>query len=76
MLKKEAEWRQALAMLCTDMLVPQDRLLRKTGAEVDFNYLYGIVEELYCEDSGQPSCDAVALFKLDRVKHSGRFGRR
>ena len=28
MLKKEAEQRQAIEMLCTDMLVPQEHLLR------------------------------------------------
>ena len=36
MLKKEAEQRQAIEMLCTDMLVPQEHLLRKIDAAVDF----------------------------------------
>ena len=36
MLKKEAEQRQAIEMLCTDMLVPKERLLCKIDAAVDF----------------------------------------
>ena len=33
MLKKETEQRQAIEMLCTDMLVPQERLLERQEAE-------------------------------------------
>lgn len=69
MLTKEQEQRQAIEMLCTDMLVPQDHLLRKIDAAVDFKHIYEIVEDLYCEDNGRPSCDPVVLFKLDMIKH-------
>ena len=37
MLKRETEQRQAIEMLCVDMLVPQDHLLRKIDAAVDFS---------------------------------------
>ena len=69
MLTKAQEQRQAIEMLCTDMLVPQDHLLRKIDAAVDFKHIYEIVEDLYCEDNGRPSCDPVVLFKLDMIKH-------
>ena len=69
MLKKEAEQRQAIEMLCTDMLVPQDHLLRKIDAAVDFRHIYELVEDLYCEDNGRPSCDPVVLFKLVLIQH-------
>jgi transposase len=69
MLTKEQEQRQAIEILCTDMLVPQDHLLRKIDAAVDFKHIYEIVEDLYCEDNGRPSCDPVVLFKLDMIKH-------
>ena len=36
MLKKEAEQRKAVEMLCTDMLVPKEHLLRKIDAAVNF----------------------------------------
>lgn len=69
MLTKEQEQRQAIEMLCTDMLVPQEHLLRKIDGAVDFKHIYEIVEDLYCEDNGRPSCDPVVLFKLDMIKH-------
>ena len=69
MLKKEAEQRQAIEMLCTDMLVSKDHLLRKIDAAVDFRHIYELVEDLYCEDNGRPGCDPVVLFKLVLIQH-------
>lgn len=69
MLKKEEEQRQAIEMLCTDMLVPQEHLLRKIDAAVDFTHIYELVEDLYWEDNGRPSCDPVVLFKLVLIQH-------
>ena len=37
MLKKEAEQRQAIEMLCTDMLVTQEHLLRQTMRDAEVN---------------------------------------
>ena len=28
-----------------------------------------MVEDLYCEDNGRPSCDPVVLFKLVLIQH-------
>ena len=56
-------------MLCVDRLVPENHLLRKIDAAVDFTYIYDLVEDLYCEDNGRPSFDPVALFKLVLVRH-------
>ena len=49
MLKREQEQRQAIEMLCVDMLVPKEHLLRKIDAAVDFTHIYDLVEDLYCE---------------------------
>ena len=46
MLKEETERRQAIEMLCTDMLVPQEHLLQKIDAAVDFTHIYELVEDL------------------------------
>ncbi len=59
MLNKETEPRQATELLCTDMLVPNNHLLRKIDAAVDFTHIYDLVEDLYCEDNDRPSCDPV-----------------
>ena len=69
MLKREQEQRQAIEMLCVDMLVPKDHLLRKIDAAVDFTHIYDLVEDLYCEGNGRPSCDPVVLFKLVLIQH-------
>ena len=69
MLKREQEQRQAIEMLCVDMLVPKDHLRRKIDAAVDFTHIYDLVEDLYCEDNGRPSCDPVVLFKLVLIQH-------
>ena len=69
MLTKEQEQRQAIEMLCTDMMVPKDHLLRKVDEAVDFKHIYEIVEDLYCEDNGRPSVDPVVLFKLVMIQH-------
>ena len=69
MMKRETEQRQAIEMLCTDMLTPRDHLLRKIDAAVDFTHIYELVEDLYCEDNGRPGCDPVVLFKLVLIQH-------
>ena len=69
MLKRETEQRQAIEMLCVDMLLPEDHLLRKIDAAVDFTRIYDLAEDLYCEDNGRPSRDPVVLFKLVLVQH-------
>lgn len=39
--------RDVVEMMCTELLVPQEHLLRKIDAAVDFNRIYEIVGELY-----------------------------
>lgn len=69
MLTKDQEQRQAVEMLCTDMLVPRDHLLRKIDAAVDFTHIYDLVSGLYCEDNGRPSADPVVIFKMVLIQH-------
>ena len=53
----------------TESLVPEEHLLRKIDAAVDFNKIYEFVEPLYCEDNGRPSVDPVVLFKMVLIQH-------
>ena len=69
MLQKETLKRQVIELLCTDMLVPPEHLLRRIDAALDFTHIYDLVEDLYCEDNGRPSCDPVVLFKLVLIQH-------
>ena len=45
MLTKEMEQRQVIEMLCTDMLVPEEHLLRKIDRAVDFTHIYDFVAD-------------------------------
>lgn len=62
MLKKEQKQRQSVEMLCTDMVVPKNHLLRKIDAAVNFDRIYEMVEPLYCKDNGRPSIEGIDLF--------------
>lgn len=46
-----------------DQFVPQDHLLRRIKAQVDFTFIYGKVKHLYA-DRGRPSIDPVVLVKM------------
>ena len=61
--------RYQLEMVDLEHLVPQDHLLRKVDAAVDFNKIYEYVEELYCQDNGRPSVDPVVLIKMVVIQH-------
>jgi transposase len=45
-------------------LVPQDHLLRKIDATIDFSFIVEKTRPLYCEDNGRPCVDPVMLFKM------------
>jgi transposase len=66
--RKEVE-RNVMEIMCTELLVPKEHLLRKIDAAVDFTHIYDIVSELYCKDNGRPSVDPVVLFKMVLIQH-------
>ena len=66
--KKTIE-RDTLEIMSTEMLVPNEHLLRKIDEAVDFNKIYDMVEPLYCADNGRPSVDPVVLFKMVLIQH-------
>jgi transposase len=45
-------------------LMPQDHLLRKIDATIDFSFIAERTRPLYCEDNGRPCVDPVMLFKM------------
>ena len=66
--KKTIE-RDTLEIMCTEMLVPKNHLLRKIDEAVNFERLYEIVGDLYCKDNGRPSVDPIVLFKIVLIQH-------
>jgi len=68
-LVKWQENRDAVEMISLEMLVPENHLLRKIDAAVDFTHIYKFVDNLYCKDNGRPSVDPVVLFKIIMIQH-------
>lgn len=52
-----------------DSLVPEDHLLRKIDAELDFDFIYEVTKELYCADNGRNSIDPVLFFKMQLISY-------
>lgn len=61
--------RGVVEIVDTESLVPKNHLLRKIDAAVDWEQLYKMVEEMYCEENGRQSIDPVVLFKMVLIQH-------
>lgn len=69
MIERQPDMRGNITIVDIEALVPQDHLLRKIEAAVDFNKIYPMVEEYYSKDTGRPSVDPVILFKMAFIQH-------
>lgn len=63
MLKKPGPQQTELEMVSLESLVPQDHLLRKIEAVIDFSFIHDRVAGLYCPDNGRPPLDPTLMFK-------------
>lgn len=61
MIARNKQQRIQIKMLCTKDCVPQEHLLRKIDAAVDFNKIYNFVEDLYCTDNGRRSVNEYGI---------------
>ena len=61
--------RDQLEMVALDQLVPNDHLVRKMEASLDFPFIYDMVNEVYSE-GGRPSIDPVSLIKLTLIQYT------
>lgn len=69
MLVKEHSERNIFEFVDIESLIPADHILRKIDKAIDFNKIYDLVENLYCEDNGRPSIDPIVLFKIVLIQH-------
>ena len=58
-----------MQIVSIEQLVPEDHLLRKIDATIDFNFIYDLVEDRYCQDNGRPSVDPVTLIKIPIIQY-------
>ncbi|MGD9566801.1 MAG: transposase [Sedimentibacter sp.] len=63
MLTKTMETQIKMELVVIENLVKEDHILRRIKY-IDFNFIYGLVEDKYCIDNGRPSIDPVVLFKI------------
>lgn len=68
MTKNHNHERDQIEMITIDQLVPQDHLVRKLEAAIDFSFIYPLVESLY-STLGRPSIDPVVLIKMTFVQY-------
>lgn len=51
-------------LACTDMLVPENHLLRLINQHVDFSFITEKLRPYYSDTKGRPSIDPIVLFKM------------
>ena len=69
MTRERAENRAQMEIISLEDMVPENHLVRKLEAAIDWNFIYDLVEPLYCEDNGRPSLDPVTLIKLPILQY-------
>src|ERR1700746_524494 len=63
MLRTPSPQQTALEIVSLEGLVPQEHLLRKIDAVIDFSFIHDRVAGLYCPDNGRPPLDPTLMFK-------------
>jgi transposase len=61
--------RDQVEMIALEQLVPENHLVRKVEATIDFSFIYQLVKDLYSEDRGRPSIDPVILIKMAFIQY-------
>lgn len=69
MISKNNKSAPQMQIVSIDQLVPEDHLLRKVDAAIDFDFIYDLVEEKYSPDMGRPSIDPVTLIKIPIIQY-------
>ena len=61
--------RKQIEISSIDQLVPEDHLVRKLEAAIDFSFIYDLVKDRYSHEVGRPSVDPVVLFKIVFIQY-------
>ncbi|MCR5946780.1 transposase [Salmonella enterica subsp. houtenae] len=64
MLREPSPQQYQFETVTLDELVPEDHLVRKIDATIDFEFIRDAVAHLYCPDNGRPAIDPVRLIKM------------
>ena len=69
MISKNTDHTAQMQIVSIEQLVPEDHLLRKIDAAIDFSFIYDLVEDRYSSDTGRPSIDPVTLIKIPIIQY-------
>ena len=69
MISKDSPKPKQYQVVSLDSLVPEDHLLRKIDENIDFSFIYDLVEDKYSPDFGRPSLDPVTLIKIPIIQY-------
>ncbi len=56
-------------MITLDKLVPENHLVRKVEAAIDFSFIYSLFEDAYSAERDRPSIDPVVLNKMTFIQY-------
>ena len=62
--------RDQLEMIALEQLVPENHLVRKIEAAIDFSFIYSLVQDMYSSERGRPSIDPVVLIKMAFIQYT------
>jgi transposase len=68
MTRNDHSEREQIEMFTIDQLVPENHLVRKLEAAIDFSFIYPLVEHLN-STLGRPSIDPVVLIKMTFIQY-------
>ena len=69
MTKNTDKKREQMMMFSMDDMVPQNHMLRLIDKAINWNFIYDLVEESYCQDNGRLSMDSVMLIKIPFIQY-------
>ena len=69
MTKNADKKREQMMMFSMDSMVPQDHMLRLIDKAINWNFIYDLVEDKYCQNNGRPSMDPVMLVKIPFIQY-------
>ncbi len=52
-----------------ESLIPEDHLLRRIDARIDFDFIYDVTKDLYYADNGRNSIDPVLFFRMQLISY-------
>lgn len=64
MLRERREKQQQMDLVILEQLVPENHLLRRIDATVDFSFIHELCAPLYCSDNGRPAIDPEVIFRM------------